>query len=76
METGKAAARNPLLGAAVLKATLAERPGGLMAQQPILDDVLLALGITEAAVDAYAVSNPELVAQAVAKARGPARHTT
>ena len=58
--------RNPLLGAAVLKALLRRRAGDDLAKtQALYDGILRDLGLTDRQVEAYLVDHAEEVEEAI-----------
>jgi hypothetical protein len=60
----KSARKNPLFGAAVVKAVLRKR-GGQAATSTLYEGILRDLGVTDAQVEAYLAEHSEEVEQAI-----------
>jgi hypothetical protein len=61
---GKSARKNPLFGAAVVKAVLRKRDG-VSATSALYEGILRDLGVTDAEVEAYLTEHGEEVEQAI-----------
>jgi hypothetical protein len=61
---GKSARKNPLFGAAVVKAVLRKRDG-VSASSALYEGILRDLGVTDAEVEAYLEEHGEEVEQAI-----------
>lgn len=61
----KRAAKNPLLGAAVVKAVLRKRTGDPEATSALYEGILRDLGVTDAEVDRYLAKHEKEVEQAL-----------
>jgi hypothetical protein len=61
---GKSARKNPLFGAAVVKAVLRKR-NGVSATSALYEGILRDLGVTDAEVEAYLDEHHEEVEQAI-----------
>jgi hypothetical protein len=62
--SGRSARKNPLFGAAVVKAVLRKRDG-VTAANALYEGILRDLGVTDAEVEAYLAENGEEVEQAI-----------
>jgi len=63
-ETGKTAKKDPLFGAAVVKAVLRKR-AGVTATSALYEGILRDLGVSDADVEAYLAEHGEEVEQAI-----------
>lgn len=61
----KPAQKNPLLGAAVVKAVLRKRTGDSEATSTLYEGILRDLGVTDAEVEEYLAEHQEDVEQAI-----------
>ncbi len=61
----KRAQKNPLLGAAVVKAVLRKRTGDSEATSALYEGILRDLGVTDAEVEEYLAEHQEDVEQAI-----------
>ncbi len=63
--SGKPAKKNPLLGAAVVKAVLRKRTGDSEATSTLYEGILRDLGVTDAQVEEYLAEHEEDVEKAI-----------